>query len=182
LAKKLTDKQAKFCQEYLIDLNATAAYKRSYPGCKTDGTARTESTKLLANPNIRAQIDKARGAVEKRTNVTQDRVIKEIATVAFSNIGLMCDWGDDNELTLKAKKDLTPDQMAALQSIQSNDQYYLGEKIGTRISYKNYDKMKALELLCKYLGILDGSGARKPGDKGDVTQRLRDSLRAFVGK
>ena len=179
-SKALTPKQESFVQEYLKDLNATAAYKRAF-GSK-DGTARTESSKLLANPIIRARVDAYRFRAEKKTNVTQERVLKELATVAFASIGLMCDWDDDNDLTLKPKTDLTPEDMAAIQSIQSNDQFYQNERIGRRINFKMHDKLKALELLCKHLGILDGTGARNTGDRVDVTQRLRKSLRAFMGE
>lgn len=51
----LTDKQELFCYEYLNDLNATQAYIRSF-SCDNYGTARTESSRLMANPNISAHI------------------------------------------------------------------------------------------------------------------------------
>lgn len=179
---KLPAKQEMFVQEYLKDLNATAAYKRSYPNCKSATAARVESTRLLASPSIRARVDAYRSRAEKNTNVSQERVLKELATVAFASIGLMCDWDADNDLTLKPKTELTPEDMAAIQSIQSNDQFYQNERIGRRINFKMHDKLKALELLCKHLGILDGTGAGNTGDRVDVTQRLRKSLRAFMGE
>ena len=180
--EKLTPKQEKFCEEYLIDLSATKAYERAYPGCKSNNTARTNGAKLLANTNIRERIDASRKRLQKKTDVTQERVLKELATVAFASIGLMCDWDEDNDLTLKPKKDLTPEDMAAIQSIQSNDQFYQNERIGRRINFKMHDKLKALELLCKHLGILDGTGAGNTSDRDDVTRRLRKSLRAFMGE
>ena len=53
----MTDKQRKFCDEYIIDCNATRAYKTAYPHVKSDGAARACASKLLTNPNIKAYID-----------------------------------------------------------------------------------------------------------------------------
>lgn len=54
---KLTEKQKLFVAEYLIDLNATRAYKVAYPHVKTDGAARACASKLLTKANIKAYID-----------------------------------------------------------------------------------------------------------------------------
>lgn len=53
----LTEKQKRFADEYLIDLNATRAYKAAYPSCKKDETARVNGSRLLTNANVRAYID-----------------------------------------------------------------------------------------------------------------------------
>ena len=49
----MTDAQKRFCDEYLIDLNATRAYKVAYPNCKKDETARANGSRLLTNICIR---------------------------------------------------------------------------------------------------------------------------------
>ena len=54
---KLTEKQKLFVDEYLIDLNATRAYKVAYPHVKSDGAARACASKLLTKANIKAYID-----------------------------------------------------------------------------------------------------------------------------
>ena len=54
---KLTEKQKAFCDYYIESLNATESYKKAYPNCKTDATARTNSSKLLTNTNIKKYID-----------------------------------------------------------------------------------------------------------------------------
>lgn len=53
----MTDKQRKFCDEYLIDLNATRAYKAAYPHVKSEGAARACASKLLTKTNIKTYID-----------------------------------------------------------------------------------------------------------------------------
>ena len=61
----MTDKQRKFCDEYIIDCNATRAYKAAYPNVKTDGAAAACATKLLKIAKIKEYID---GQLEKISN------------------------------------------------------------------------------------------------------------------
>ena len=53
----MTEKQKRFCDEYLIDLNGTRAYKAAYPSVKSDKTAGANAARLLGNASIRAYID-----------------------------------------------------------------------------------------------------------------------------
>lgn len=54
---KLTEKQKLFVDEYLIDLNATRAYKVAYPHVKSDGAAMSAASRLLRNVKVKAYID-----------------------------------------------------------------------------------------------------------------------------
>ena len=90
MAKGLTPKQKRFCEEYLIDLNATQAYMRAgYSG--TGSTATTNANRLLTNADIQAYIEKLQGKRQKRTEITADRVIQELAHIARrqDNMGLI---------------------------------------------------------------------------------------------
>lgn len=53
----MTDKQRQFCDEYLIDANATRAYKTAYPHIKSDDAARACASRLLTKANIKEYID-----------------------------------------------------------------------------------------------------------------------------
>ena len=53
----MTEKQKRFCDEYLIDLNGTRAYKAAYPKVKNDNAAHACASKLLRNATIRAYLD-----------------------------------------------------------------------------------------------------------------------------
>ena len=53
----MTDKQRKFADEYLIDANATRAYKAAYPHVKSEDAARACASRLLTNANIKQYID-----------------------------------------------------------------------------------------------------------------------------
>jgi phage terminase small subunit len=54
---KLTEKQKLFVDEYLIDLNATRAYKAVYPNVKKDSSAAVCAAKLLRNAKVKDYID-----------------------------------------------------------------------------------------------------------------------------
>ena len=53
----MTEKQKRFCDEYLIDLNGTRAYKAAYPSVKSDDVAKAAASRLLSNVNVRAYLD-----------------------------------------------------------------------------------------------------------------------------
>lgn len=78
-SKKLTDKQARFVEEYLIDTNATQAAIRAGYSAKT---ARSQGQRLLTNVDIARVIKKAQSAISERNLVTQDDVIRGLLTEA----------------------------------------------------------------------------------------------------
>lgn len=79
--KTLTPQQERFVQEYLIDLNATAAYQRA--GYKAAGKVATvNASRLLANANVMLAINQGKSDREERTQITADQVLKNIARLA----------------------------------------------------------------------------------------------------
>ena len=78
---KLTAKQQRFVDEYLIDLNATqAAIRAGY----SEKTAFSIGTENLRKPLIQKAIQQRKQAREQRTEITQDRVIQELAAIGFA--------------------------------------------------------------------------------------------------
>ncbi|MDB2085863.1 terminase small subunit [Clostridium paraputrificum] len=141
---KLTEKQKRFVEEYLIDLNATqAAIRAGY----SPNTARDIGCENLAKPNIRACIDKEIAERSKRTGINQDRVIRELARLAFVNAN---DVIDMEEATLK--DGATEDDTAAIASVKVKT-IPTKEGEGIEREIKLTDKLKALELLGKHLGM-----------------------------
>lgn len=186
--KKLTEKQKRFCDEYLVDLNATRAYKKAYPSVKKDETARANASRLLTKANIKEYIDKRIKDRQKRTEITQDKVLNELAAIAFSNGSKyakiverkaydeegkpVVDYETGKQLTYKTVEfkntdDLTEDEKKAISSIHKGKD---GMKVET------YDKMKALELLGKHLGMfkdkLELSGTVNNPYEGLTTEQL----------
>lgn len=137
---KLTDKQRRFVEEYLIDLNATQAAIRAGYSVKT---AKEIAAQNLSKLNISNEIAKAMAERSRRTGVSADRVIEELAKIGFVNI---CDVVDvtTGRVCLGAKKD----DLASVQSIKIKE-----TEFGTEQEVKLYDKKSALELLGKHLGI-----------------------------
>ena len=147
---KLTAKQKKFVEEYLIDLNATQAAIRA--GYSTE-SAKEIGCENLTKPNVKAEIDKAIAERSRRTGINQDRVLRELAKIAFVNPG---DVINLNQATVKS--DAKEEDLAAIASVKiKNIQTEDGEI--TEREIKLCDKLKALDLLGKHLGIYDKKDA-----------------------
>ncbi|MCF2673360.1 terminase small subunit [Fusobacterium varium] len=84
----MTKNQKIFVNEYLVDLNATRAYKKTYPNIKNDETAAVNGSKLLRNTKVATEIEKRMKNREKRTEVTQDQVVKGQVNVSNPFSGL----------------------------------------------------------------------------------------------
>lgn len=75
---KLTAKQQRFCDEYLIDLNATqAAIRAGY----SEKNARNIASENLAKPNIKKHIEKRMEEKEKTLIADQDEVLRYLTSV-----------------------------------------------------------------------------------------------------
>jgi phage terminase small subunit len=161
----LTDKQIRFCEEYLIDLNATQAAIRSGYSEKTAGQIGEQNLKKL---EIQSKISELQKARSQRTEITADRVLMELAAIGFANISdyvevaeqdVKVDTEDGKQSTIKVKgvdvfktKDVGRDKMRAVAEIrQTRD----------GISLKMHDKVKALEDMGKHLGIFEEDNKQK---------------------
>ena len=80
----LTDKQERFVQEYLVDLNATQAAIRAGYSPETAGAIGCEN---LKKPNIKARIDREMAEISARTGANQERIIRELGEIAFAQAG-----------------------------------------------------------------------------------------------
>lgn len=141
--RKCDEKQKRFCEEYLIDLNATqAAIRAGYSAVSANKIA----AENMAKPDIGAYIAKAMAERSKRTGINADRVLTELAKIAFVNAA---DVIDASDATLR--EDAAPEDLAAIQSVKVKT---FGED-GLEREIKMADKLKALELLGKHLGMFE---------------------------
>lgn len=106
---KLTEKQQRFVEEYLIDLNGTQAAIRAGYSART---ANEQASRLLANVSVQQAVSERMAERSKRTGVSQDRVILELAKIAFLK---MTDVVDKNG---NIKDDADPDDLSCIESIK----------------------------------------------------------------
>lgn len=186
---KLTDKQKLFADEYLIDLNATRAYKEVYKGCKKDETANVNGSKLLRNTKVESYVQERMKEREKRTEITQDFVLKELFAIAStkgSDFAKVVEKSymqpvlnaegtiiGEKEVLYKAVEmeltdDLPEDKKKAISGIKQG-------KNGIEVS--SCDKVRALELLGRHLGMfkdkVEVSGSINNPYEGLTTEELK---------
>ncbi|MGG7143561.1 terminase small subunit [Clostridium nigeriense] len=77
----LTDKQMIFANEYLVDLNATRAYKKAYPSVKKDSVAKAAASRLLTNVNLKNYIDEQLKKIEDESIANATEVMKYLTKV-----------------------------------------------------------------------------------------------------
>lgn len=141
---KLTPKQERFVEEYLVDLNATQAAIRAGYSAKT---ANRIAQQLLTKLDIQQAVAKAQAKRSARTEITQDRVLKELARIAFLDPRKVFKWGPKGVTLLDSDK-LSDDAAATISEVSESI-----TESGGSIKGKVYDKQKALELLGKHLGM-----------------------------
>ena len=165
----MTKKQKRFVEEYLIDLNATQAAIRA--GYKAGNTQRASEigSELLQKTPVSEAIQQAMAERSKRTGINQDRVLRELAKIAFVNAIEVID-----PETATVKKDASSDDTAAIQSVKVKT---FGED-GLEREIKRADKLKALELLGKHLGMYQNN----VNVNIESSEKLDDIMRQLGGE
>lgn len=155
-ARQLTQKQRRFVQEYLVDLNATqAAIRAGY----SERTAHVQGPRLLGNVRVQVAIQEALKQREKRTEITQDRVLTELAKIGFADMRdyleyktekTVVAYGDDGEPIIDYRQII--DVIDSKNVDTSVIQEVSISKDGT-FKFKLYDKQKALNDIGRHLGM-----------------------------
>jgi hypothetical protein len=141
----LTPKQQRFCDEYLIDMNATrAALAAGY------SKATAMNGQLMQIPKIRAYIEHHTQHAANVMEVSRMELLRELSRIAFANMG---DYFDD-EGKLKPMQQLTTDQKAAIWNIRitENDK-------GSSMTLRLNNKLSAIEKLARHLGFYKQNAA-----------------------
>lgn len=159
-----------FVEEYLIDLNATQAAIRAGYSPKT---AQEQGSRLLSNVMVSNAIARAMADRSKRTGINQDRVLRELARIAFVNPTNVINM-DDATINETA----TDDDVAAILSVKVKT-FPTQNGLGVEREIKMNDKLKALELLGKHLGML--SDRIKIGTADDNNEIKITVVKADVG-
>jgi phage terminase small subunit len=157
---ELTQKQAIFIEEYLIDLNgAQAAIRAGY----SPNTAKEQAFDLLTRPHIKAALSKAMEARVSRTKITADRVLEEIGRIAFFDPRRM--YKPDGNL--KAVVELDDDTAAVVAGLEATEEFE-GSGDSRKVSgmtkkVRLADKVAALTLAARHLGMLNDKLEVIPG-------------------
>lgn len=160
----LTDKQKRFVDEYLVDLNATQAAKRA--GYKDPNIGR----QLITKNNVSEEIRKRKNELSDKTGITQEMVLREYAKIAFFDPRkLFQDNGQPKDITM-----LDDDTAGALAGLDVMEEYeghgQDREFVGYTKKYKIADKLRALDALGKHLGLFDKDGGDEDNEGGGIAQ------------
>lgn len=141
---KLTPKQKRFVDEYLVDLNATqAAIRAGY----SERTARITAAENLTKPNIQKEIERQMKDREKRTEIAQDKVLKELAHIAYDDIrNYLKFWTDEEgkiQVELKSSDKIDTRNISEIQLDNG------------KLKFKLYPKDNALIQLGRHLGLFN---------------------------
>ena len=163
----MNDKQERFVDEYLVDLNATKAAERAGYSKKT---AYSQGQRLLKNVEIQKAIQDAQKKLSERTQITQERVLQEYAKIAFFDPKKI--FNDDG--TLKQIGELDDDVAAVIGGIDvvvnqsDKDEPEYTKKI------KLIDKKGALDSIARHLGMFK--------DKVEVDHKNTPVLNVILSK
>ena len=173
----MTPRHRRFVEEYLVDLNASqAALRAGY----TEKSCRNKGCQLLKRPEVKEAVEAALEARGRSMRITTGRVLLELARVAFADPTRIAEWGPQG-LTLKAHETLTPDDKAAIQEIVA-----FPDGGPTRI--RLHDKLRALALLARHLGLLNErtagvvDGARRAEELVAAAAKARALIRERIAR
>lgn len=173
-ASKSNDRYDEFAQAYIKSLNATeAAIEAGY----SKRSAYSTGHRLLKNAEIQSRIEKFRIKAQKRNDISLDRVLQELAAIAFLDPRDAVKWGpgefktqlDDGTIAQSSGVELIdsatlPDHVARAISEVGNT------KDGVKIKF--HDKLAALEKLGKHLGLADRTAEKQADTLAEAIKEI----------
>lgn len=146
----LNTKQKAFCEEYLKDLCAAKAARRAGYSAKT---ARSTGYKLMKRDDVIEYIAMLMAARSERTQITQDRVLTEVALLAFSDV---TKYQVKEDGTIELAEGADPSALRALSSVRRKSRTFTQneepvEEVDSEI--KLWSKVDALQMAGKHLGM-----------------------------
>lgn len=165
----LTQKQKRFVEEYLIDLNATQAAIRAGYSPKR---ASEIGYQLLQKTTVSKAIAEAMAERSKRTGISQDRILREYARIGFAKITDFVEWDDFGSIRIKPSSEISEDDAAAIAEVTETEIELPSGGIKRVRKIKLHDKCPALEKLGKHLGMFTD----KISISGDVGVQIVDDI------
>ncbi len=190
---RLTPKQARFIEEYLVDLNATQAATRAGYSAKT---AEQKGYQLLQKPAIKEAVEAAKQARSQRTEITADRVLQEYALIAFADMADYLTFAEDGAVYLDWSG--LPEGATRIIGELVQDEYTDGRGDDARevkkTRFKLHPKLPALEALAKHLLLFpnpkqahehtgkDGGPIRVGPDLSKLSDKELKTLERIIGR
>ena len=150
----MNESHVRFADKYFETLNASLSAE--YAGFAAE-TSKQEGWRLLQRDDVQTYLSNLRSVLSEKTGITQQRVLNEIARIAFADIRNYY-TGDNN---LKSICDLEDDEAAALASVKSNELYAGDVTIGNAKEIKLHDKLAGLEKLARHLGLYEKDNSQQ---------------------
>lgn len=142
-------KRERFCQEYVVDLNAKqAAIRAGY----SERTAQSQGQRLLTFVEVDGRVRELKEERAERTRVTADKVVRELARLAFTDMRSFVKWGPDG-VTLLDSDDLSEDDSAAVTEVSESF-----TENGRTLKFKLGHKDSALRQLAQHVGVAEKGG------------------------
>lgn len=157
----ITDKQKRFCEEYLIDLNATQAAIRAGYSKKT---AQEQSSRLLLNVMVQNYIAELKEERSKRVQLTQDEVLRELKAFAYSDIT------ETILLTTEKIKDLPSEVRRLIVSYKKVNRRYGEDNKWEEetVELKFVDKIRVFDMLNRHIGFYEVDNQQKSNIVVDI--------------
>ncbi len=161
MAVNLTPKQEAFCLHFHEFGNASGAYRHAYnaQNMKPE-TVNRKAKELLDNGKIAARLKELYAPALKKAEVTSERIVTELARIAFGSARSVMAWNASG-MRLRDSEELTDDEAALVSDVRETT-----TKDGGSMALKTHDKLKALELLGKHLGMFEKRPEETASDEG----------------
>jgi phage terminase small subunit len=138
-------REERYAQFVARGLPRPEAYRKA--GFKARNPSRQDLYHMLSKPRIKARVAEIVAKAAAANDVTVERIIKELALIAFANLHDYMTIGPDGQPSLDWEN-LTRDQAAALQEVTTED-----TEFGRKTKFKLSDKQQALLTLGKRFGL-----------------------------
>jgi phage terminase small subunit len=167
--KPLTQQQERFCEEFIVDLcGARAAIRAGY----SPKTAKFQASHLLTQPNIAAYVAQLKAERSARTGITADRVLAELAVLAFSDTrDYAANFQGQMRLTAGAPS-------SAARAVAAIKRKKSGKELS--VDFKLWDKNAALRMLMPHVGLVTERGEISGKDGKPIEHIVRVVREPFV--
>lgn len=145
----LTPKQETFATGIASGLSQAEAYRQAYPRSQKwkDEAVWVKASQLMSDGKVQLRVQELGAKAAAANEVTVGRIVRELALIAFGSKRTVMSWGPGG-VVLKDSETLTDDEAAVVSEVKETT-----SATGGSLSLKTHDKVKALELLGKHVGM-----------------------------